>query len=122
MNERAERSLGTVVRDIGSNVDRIVRAEMGLAVAELRLQVEAVRHVSGILVAGIVAAMLAALFLLLGGMYALALLMPLWLAAMVVAGLSAAIATALLLQFRAQVADRLASMSQQILPGPRGVT
>ncbi len=122
MSERGERSIGAVVRDIGSNVDRIVRAEMGLAVAELRLQVEAVRHVSGILIAGVVAAILAAAFLLLAGMFALARLMPLWLAAMVVAVSSAAIAAALLIQFRAQVDDRLAPKSQQVLPGPRGVT
>ena len=122
MSERAERSIGAVVRDIGSNVDRIVRAEMGLAVAELRLQVEAVRHVSGILVAGVVAAILAAVFLLLGAMFALARLMPLWLAAMVVAAFSGAIAAALLIQFRAQVDGRLAPGPRQMLPGSTEVT
>ena len=122
MSERGERSFGAVVRDIGSNVDRIVRAEMGLAVAELRLQVEAVRNVSGILVAGVVAAVLAAAFVLLGAMFALALVMPLWLAAMVAAALSAALAAALLIRFRAQVDGRLAPKPQQILPGPTGVT
>ncbi len=122
MSERGERSIGAVVRDIGSNVDRIVRAEMGLAVAELRLQVEAVRNVSGILVAGVVAAVLAAAFLLLGAMFALARLMPLWLAALVVAALSGALAAALLIRFRAQVDGRLAPKPQQILPGPTGVS
>ena len=122
MNERGERSIGAVVRDIGTNVDRIVRAEMGLAVAELRLQVEAVRDVSGILVAGVVAAILAAAFLLLGAMFALARVMPLWLAALVVAALSGTIAAALLLWFRAQVNGRLAPKPQQILPAPTGVT
>ena len=122
MSERGERSIGAVVRDIGSNVDRIVRAEMGLAVAELRLQVEAVRNVSGILVAGVVAAVLAAAFLLLGAMFALARLMPLWLAALVVAALSGALAAALLIRFRAQVDGRLAPTPQHILPGPTGVS
>ena len=122
MSERGERSIGAVVRDIGSNVDRIVRAEMGLAVAELRLRVEAVRNVSGILVAGVVAAVLAAAFLLLGAMFALARLMPLWLAALVVAALSGALAAALLIRFRAQVDGRLAPKPQQILPGPTGVS
>jgi hypothetical protein len=122
VNALPERSIGTVVRDIGGNVDRIVRAELRFAVAELRLRLEAFRGESVLLVAGVAAGALAATFILLGGMFGLARVMPLWLAAMVIAVLPAAVAAALFLRVRAQMARRQAPKPRQLLPGPRGVT
>jgi amino acid transporter len=98
------RSLGTVVRDIGSNVDRLARAEFRLAVAELRGRLEALSDVTVLLVAAALAATLAAVFLLLGGMFALAHVMPLWLAAFVIALIPAAAAAALINHSRAHFA------------------
>ena len=114
MQAMPERSIGTMVRDIGGNVDRIVRAELQFAVAELRLRLEAFGDVSMLVVAGIVAATLAALFILLAGMFALALVVPQWLAALVIAALPGAIAAALFLHSRAQLQRRLP-------PAPRGL-
>lgn len=123
MNALPERSIGTMVRDIGGNVDRIVRAELRFAIAELRHRLEAFRRESVLLVAGVVAATLAAAFVLLGGMFGLARVMPLWLAAIVIAALPATIAAVLYIQVRGQIARRLASKpTRQLLSGPRGVT
>lgn len=122
MNAVPERSIGTMVRDIGGNVDRIVRAELRFAVAELRLRLEAFKSESVLLVAGVGAAALAAVFILLGGMFGLAHVMPLWLSAIVIAALPAAIAAMLYFQFRGQIARRLASKPRKLLSGPRGVT
>jgi Putative Actinobacterial Holin-X, holin superfamily III len=122
VNAVPERSLGTMVRDIGGNVDRLVRAEMGFAVAELRLRLEAFRGESLLLFAGVAAAALAAAFILLGGMFGLAHVMPMWLSAIVIAALPAAIAAMLYFQVREQIARRLASKPRKLLSGPRGVT
>jgi hypothetical protein len=117
-----ERSIGTVVRDIGGNVDRIVRAELRFAVAELRLRLEAFRVESVLLLAGVAAAALAATFVLLSGMFGLGRVMPLWLAAMVTAAVPATIAAVLFIQVRARIARRHAPKPRPLLPGPRGVT
>lgn len=117
-----ERSLGTVVRDIVGNVDRIVRAEARFAIAGLRMRVEDFSDASVLLVASVVAATLAAGFLLLGGMFALATLMPLWLAATVIAAVPGALAAVLFIQFRAEFARHLAPASREVLTVPRGVT
>lgn len=122
MNPVAERSIGTMVRDIGGNVDRIVRAELRFAGAELRLRLEEFRGELVLLFAGVVAAVLAAAFILLGGMFGLAHVMPLWLSAIVIAAVPAAIAAMLYFQVRGQIARRLASKSRKLLSGPRGVT
>jgi hypothetical protein len=91
-----ERSFGTVVRDIGGNVDRIVRAELRFAMAQLRVEMGATANASRIIAAGAACAMLAVGFALLGGMFALSLVMPTWLASMTVAA-GAAAAAALLI-------------------------
>ena len=114
MHAMPERSIGTVVRDIGGNVDRIVRAELRFAVAELRLRLEAFGDVSLFVVAGVVAATLAALFILLAGMFALAQVVPQWVAALVIAALPGAIAVALFMHSRSQLHRRFP-------PTPRGL-
>lgn len=95
--------IAAVVRDIAGNVDRIARAEMHLAIAGLRARVEEIGEVSAQFIAAAVAAMLAAIFVLLGGMFALASVLPLWLAALVIALIPAAAAAAFLLRGRAQL-------------------
>lgn len=114
MNALPERSIGTVVRDIGGNVDRIVRAELRVAVAELRTRLDAFGDVSLLVVAGVVAAALAALFILLAGMFALARVVPQWLAALMISALPGAVAAALFMYSRAQLSRRLP-------PSPRGL-
>lgn len=92
----AERSIGAVVRDIGGNIDRIVRAELRIAIAELRTGLEAAGGAAVLILAGAACATLAAAFLLLGAMYALALVMPTWAAALVVALVVGALSAALI--------------------------
>lgn len=122
MDALPERSIGTMVRDIGGNVDRIVRAELRFAVAELRLRLEAFRSESVLLVAGAAVATLAATFVLLSGMFGLARVMPMWLAALTIAALLATIAAALFIRVRAQIARRHAPKPGHLHPGPREVT
>jgi len=101
------RSVGSVVRDIGENVDRIARAELQLAIAGLRLRIEAIGEVSALLVAAAAAAVLALQFALLGGMFALARLMPFWLAALAIAAVPGTVAVVLLLRGRVHLTHDL---------------
>jgi hypothetical protein len=92
----AARTFGAVVRDIGGNVDRIVRAELRYAVAQLRLEMGATANASRIIAAGAAFAMLAAAFVLLACMFALAQVMPTWLASLVVAAAAGSAAAVLI--------------------------
>ena len=79
------RSIPEILSDVLSNVQDIVRAEVKLAKAELGEELNRARS-SGLLIGvGVVAAIFSALFLLLTCVYALALFMPDWAAALVVA-------------------------------------
>ncbi|MHB8837817.1 MAG: phage holin family protein [Gemmatimonadaceae bacterium] len=100
-----EDTIGAVMRDIGGNVDRIARTELRLAIAGLRSRIESYRESSVLLAAAAVCATIAALFVLLGGMFALAGVLPLWLAALVIAALPGGGAAALYLYGRAQLAE-----------------
>ena len=100
-----ERSIGAVMRDIGGNVDRLAHAELRLIVAELHARIEAIGELSALVAAAAVAATLTALFLLLGGMFALAHAMPLWLAALVIAVIPGAATAALFLHCRTHLAQ-----------------
>jgi uncharacterized membrane protein YqjE len=94
MSDELGRSLGAVIRDIGGNVDRIVRAELQVALAEMRQALDFAKEMSALVVAGAVCATLTLGFFLLGVMFALSIVMPLWGAAMLVAlvcGIAAAL-------------------------------
>lgn len=117
-----ERSLGAVVRDIGGNVDRIVRAELRFAIAELRAGLEAAGAGAMLILAGVACATLAAAFLLLGIMAALALVMPAWLAALLVAIAAGGAAAALIVIGRGRIPRQAASTSREIAPTQRPVT
>src|SRR6185437_13570818 len=79
------RTFGAVLKDIGGNVDRLVRAELRYAIAQLRAEIGAAASASRIVAAGAVLAMFAAAFVLLAVMFALSRVMPGWLASLVVA-------------------------------------
>ncbi len=103
MPDTSERSIRSVFRDIGSDVDRIVRAELRIAIAEVRAGVAAAGDASRLLIAGAMCALLAATFLLLAVMFALRSIMPLWLAALLIALLVGVAATGLLLAGRTRL-------------------
>lgn len=113
-------SISSVVRDIGDNVDRIARSELRLVVAGLRSRIEEYREVSAYLVAAAMAATIAGLFVLLGAMFALASVLPLWLAAIVIATIPGAAAAALYRHGRAQLFETPPPAPKDVLPAPRG--
>ncbi|HUG27432.1 MAG TPA: phage holin family protein [Gemmatimonadales bacterium] len=92
----ADRSFGSLLQDVGSSVDRLVRAELQLAVAQARDELSAVGNAAMMLGAGALMATLAAGFLLLGGAIALTAVLPMWAAALVVGGIVAVVAIVLL--------------------------
>jgi hypothetical protein len=91
-----ERPLPDVVRDIFGNIQDIVRAEVGLAKAELKEEASKVASSFLWLAVGGVAAVLALVFVLWTIVYSLALLLPMWVAALIIAAGLAVVATALL--------------------------
>ena len=88
------RSIPEILQDVLTNIQDIVRAEVSLAKAELGEEISSARS-GGLLVGvGAVAAIFSALFILLACVYALALVMPNWAAALIVAaavGVAAAV-------------------------------
>jgi uncharacterized membrane protein YqjE len=79
-----DRPISSVLSDIVGNVQHIVRAEVKLATAEVREEIGKAKRGMIFLAAGGMAAALAAVFILLAAVYALALVWPLWAAALVV--------------------------------------
>jgi hypothetical protein len=106
------RSFGAVVRDIGGNVDRIVRAELRVAIAEVRANLRAAGGALMLLAGAAICASMALLFLLQGLQLALARVMPPWLASLAVAVLVGVVAVSLLLIARARAPQAL------VAPGP----
>jgi uncharacterized membrane protein YqjE len=88
------RSIPEILKDVLTNIQDIVRAEVRLAKAELGEELSSARS-SGLLIGvGAVAAIFSALFLLLACVYALSRVMPNWAAALIVAaavGVAAAV-------------------------------
>ena len=96
MAAAGNRGLSDVLQDIVRNVQEIVRSEVRLAKTEFREEAAKAKD-SGILLAvGAVTGIFAILFLLLTMVYALALVMPNWAAALIV-GAALAIVTSILL-------------------------
>jgi MFS family permease len=88
------RSIPEILQDVFSNIQEIVRAEVRLAKAELGEELNRGRAGGLLIAVGAVAAIFSALFILLACVYALALVMPNWAAALVVAaavGIAAAV-------------------------------
>jgi uncharacterized membrane protein YqjE len=81
----AERALSDVLQDIVRNVQEIVRSEARLAKTEIREEAVKAQSAATWLTAGAVTAMFAVLFLLLTIVGALALILPIWEAALIVA-------------------------------------
>ncbi len=90
------RSFGSLLLGVGSSVDRLVRAELRMAVAEARGELGALGAPTIMLGVGALVATLAAGFLLLGAAVALTAVMPPWAAALVVGGAVALVAVVLL--------------------------
>jgi hypothetical protein len=88
------RSIPEIVKDVLTNIQDIVRAEVRLAKAEVGEELSRARTGGLLIGVGAVAAIFSALFLLLACVYALGRVMPNWAAALIVAaavGLAAAV-------------------------------
>lgn len=80
-----ERSIGDILRDIGTNIQQIVRSEIRLAKIELADTVRRLQASSMMLVGGAVLGFFALGFLLLAAMFALEIVVAAWLAALIIA-------------------------------------
>jgi uncharacterized membrane protein len=86
-----ERSIAALLKDIVGNLEQIVRAEIRLAKAEVRQEVDRARRGATLLIGGVAVAVLALPFLLLAGVYGLATVVAPWIAALIVAAVAGAI-------------------------------
>jgi uncharacterized membrane protein YqjE len=91
-----DRSLSDVFQDIIRNVQEIVRSEVRLAKTEIREEAVKAKGPTLLLGAGVAIALFAMLFLLLTIVYALALVMPSWEAALIVGAVLAVVASVML--------------------------
>ena len=91
-----DRSLSDVFQDIIRNVQEIVRSEVRLAKTEIREEAARAKSPTLLLGAGVVTAIFAMLFLLVTIVYALALVMPSWAAALIVGAVLAVVASVML--------------------------
>ena len=92
----SERSVADVLRDVIRDVQDIVRLEVRLAKAEVVAEAGQAKTPALLVLGGAATAMLATLFLLLGMVFALALILPIWAAALIV-GAALAVASGLTL-------------------------
>jgi len=91
-----DRSFSDVFQDILHNVQDIVRSEVRLAKTEIREEVGEAKSSAVLVGGGALTAVFALLFFLLTVVYALALVMPSWAAALIVGAAVALIATLML--------------------------
>jgi uncharacterized membrane protein len=108
------RSIAEVLGDIVDHTQQIIRAEVRLAKAELREELEKARRGAVVLVVGAVMSVLALGVLLLAGVYALASVVPPWMAALIVGVVTAVVGVAL-------VVSGLKAMSHVRLSTPKTV-
>jgi uncharacterized membrane protein YqjE len=90
-----ERSAGEIVKDILASAQDIIRSEVRLAKAEIREETQKAIAAGILLGAGAVVALYALGFLLSAGTYALALILPMWAAVLIVGGVLAIAAGAM---------------------------
>jgi hypothetical protein len=90
-----QKSWRELLHEAVANVQDIVRGEMRLAVSEAKEEASKAGRATALLAAGAVFGLYALGFLLLAGVYALAMILEPWLAALIVGGVAAAVAAAL---------------------------
>lgn len=111
-----DRPISSVLSDIVGNVQQIVRAEVRLAKTEVGEEVGKAKRGLIFIAAGAAAAVLASVFILLAAVYALALVWPMWVAALVVG------AGTCLIGFLVLTAGVRQIKSVSLLPPPRTVS
>lgn len=99
-----ERPISEVIGDIAENVQQIARAELRLAKAELLEDVALMRRGAVFLAIAAIAGAFAIGCLCLTAIYALALVVPPWAAALIVAAVMAVVAAVCIMSGRRQLA------------------
>jgi flagellar motor component MotA len=94
------RPISSILQDMLKNLSEIIRSEIQLAQAELRQEAREMARAGTYLAAAGVFGFLTLGFFLLSAVYALATVMPAWLAAILVGVLTGVVATALLVMGR----------------------
>ncbi len=92
----SDRSIAEVLQDILRNLQEIIRSEVRLAKTEVREEAVKAKSAGALLGGGAVCGLFATFFLLLTIVYALALVLPYWAAALIVAVVLAIIAAIVL--------------------------
>lgn len=92
MASDADRSIATVLGDIVGNIQHIVRAEIRLARVEVRDELKKIARGAVMMTAAAIAAVLGVSVLLLAAVYALAMVVPPWAAALIVGAATLAVA------------------------------
>lgn len=100
----SDRSLGTIVRELTQDLSTLFRSEVALAKLELKQAVAALGGVGALFAAALFCALFGAALLLVTAILALALVMPAWLATLIVAVLLLALAGALSMAGRKKMA------------------
>jgi hypothetical protein len=101
---RSDRSLGTIVRDLTQDLSTLFRSEVALAKLELKQAVAALGGVGALFAAALFCALLGSALLFVTAILALALVIPAWLATLIVAVLLLAVAGTLILAGRKKMA------------------
>lgn len=113
-----ERSFGALIQDVGASVDRLVRAELRMAVAEARAEVVAVGGAAMTLAVGAIVATLSAVFLLLAAVAGLTRVLPTWAAALVVGGAVGVVAIVLVTRAVSRLSGILAQRPTELERSP----
>ena len=92
----AGRSVSDVCQNIVQNVEVMVRSEIRLAKTEIRQEVIKTKSATLLLLTGALISIFAIFFVLLGVVYALAVVIPSWGAALIVGGVLAGVGSAIL--------------------------
>jgi Flp pilus assembly protein TadB len=114
MTGAGERSIAEVLTDIARNAQEIVRAEIQLAKLEARAEIRTAGQGAILLAAGGHVSLLALALLSIAGVYLLAMVVALWIAALIMAAVAAVIGGLL-------IATGLKQMRKVTLAMPRNV-
>jgi uncharacterized membrane protein len=114
MTGAGERSIAEVLTDIARNAQEIVRAEIRLAKLEARAEIRTAGQGAILLAAGGNVSLLALALLSIAGVYLLAMVVALWIAALIMAAVAAVIGGLL-------IATGLKQMRKVTLAIPRNV-
>jgi hypothetical protein len=109
-----DRSVSQVLADVISNLQDILSAEIRLAQARARAELRGYRPAAVLIMVGILGGLVSVLFLLLAVAAALALVMPAWAAALIVAVGTALVSAVLLRTGAARVRSGAAKAAEQL--------